>query len=79
MYFEIFPEQRVSESIARSDPTFVMRGTQCTCATLTKISITSHLGPNSRVGSPFSKFARMHLRAIKYFSKHGNNAFCCDA
>ena len=79
MYFEMFLEHRVWKSIARFALTFVMRGTQCTCVTLTRFSITSHLGPNSRSGSPFEKFARMHRRAIKYFFKHGNTAFCCDA
>ena len=79
MYFEMFPEHRVSKSIARCVPAFVMRGTQCTCVTLTRFSIASHLGPNSRSGSPFEKFARMHRCAIKYFLMHGNTAFCCDA
>ena len=79
MYFEKFPGRRVSKSILRFIPAFVMRGTQRTCVTLTRISITSHLGPDSRASSPFPKVVRMHRRAIKYFFMHGNTAFCCDA
>ena len=47
MYFEIHSEYRVPDSITESVLTFVMRGTQCTCATLTKFFSVSHFGPNS--------------------------------